>query len=234
MTKSRHINRPPQRWTAGELRILRREYPNVPTQKLADRLHRHISSVYRHAYLLGLKKSDEFLAGPYNGRMHKGHAERGAAYRFKKGQVPPNKGLRRPGWGPGRMKETQFRKGQIPHTWKPIGTEVINKDGYLVRKVSDVGLQRHKWLPVHRIVWMEAHGQIPRGWIVCFKAGRRTIVAKDITVDALELLTLRENMLRNSYHTNYPKEIGRLIQLRGALNRQIRRRERSLREEQDR
>jgi hypothetical protein len=45
-----------------------------------------------------------------------------------------------------------------------------------------------------------------------------------ITLGRLELISRAENMRRNSYHTRYPKEVAQLIQLRGALNRQINKR----------
>lgn len=48
--------------------------------------------------------------------------------------------------------------------------------------------------------------------------------ASEITIDRIELVTLEENMRRNSYHNRYPKEIGLAIQARGALVRKINRR----------
>lgn len=48
---------------------------------------------------------------------------------------PFNKGLRRPGWHVGRMRETQFRKGErsgiAAKNWRPIGTIRTDPDGYL-------------------------------------------------------------------------------------------------------
>lgn len=38
-------------------------------------------------------------------------------------------------------------------------------------------------------------------------------------------------MRRNSYHTRYPKEIGLVIQLKGALQRQINKRERDAKQD---
>ncbi len=45
-------------------------------------------------------------------------------------------------------------------------------------------------------------------------------------IENLELVARSELMRRNSYHTRYPKEIGRAIHLRGALVRRINRLER--------
>jgi hypothetical protein len=91
-------------------------------------------------------KSEAYLASPAACRLRRGD-NIGAPYRFTKGHVPANKGLRRPGWGPGRMKETQFRKGErqgrAVKLYKPIGTERVSKDGYTERKINDgLPLQR--------------------------------------------------------------------------------------------
>ncbi len=44
-----------------------------------------------------------------------------------------------------------------------------------------------------------------------------------ITLDRLECITRRENMARNTVH-NLPKELARLVQLQGAVKRQINKR----------
>ena len=45
-----------------------------------------------------------------------------------------------------------------------------------------------------------------------------------ITADRVECITRAENMRRNTYH-RYGPEVAKLVQLRGAINRQIRKRE---------
>jgi len=213
-------------WTADELRVLRERYPNESTADIASLLGRPVGQVYQAAAREGLRKSDAFMASDRSGRVQHGkQCEAMRATQFKPGQVPANKGLRRPGWAPGRMRETQFRKGErqgvAVKLYQPIGTERISKDGYLERKVNDdLPLQR-RWRAVHRVVWEAANGPIPPGHAVTFLAGKRTTVAEEITLDRLELVSRAELMRRNSYHTNYPKEVAQLIQLKGALNRKI-------------
>lgn len=219
MTKSRGILRPRGRWTESELQLLTRNYADSRTEDLATVLEREIAYVYAKATKLGLKKSEAYLASPDACRLRRGD-EIGKAFRFDKGHVPANKGLRRPGWHAGRMKSTQFTTGSKPKTWKPIDSLRVNGDGYLDRKVTDTGYPPRDWVPLHRLVWMAANGPIPPGHVVVFKPGRRTAVEADITLDAVELLSRRELMARNTVH-NLPKEIVQLVQLRGAVNRQI-------------
>ena len=75
----------------------------------------------------------------------------------------------------------------------------------------------------HELVWIEHHGPVPRGCVVVFKPGQKTADLQQITIDRIECITRAELMLRNSSWTNLPPEVARLVQLRGALNRQINR-----------
>jgi hypothetical protein len=115
------------------------------------------------------------------------------------------------------MAETQFRRGDKPHTWRPIGTERLTKEGYLQRKMADTGSTVDDYVEVHRLLWEEHHGPIPAGHTVVFRDKDRT----NIAIDNLELISRRELMLRNTVH-RLPKELADLIQLRGALNRKLR------------
>jgi len=233
MTKSRGlVKRVP--WTAADDAILRARYPHENTREVAASLGRPASATYQRAAKLGLSKTEAFYTSDRSGRVQRGKQDpRMRSTQFKKGTTPPNKGLRRPGYAPGRMAETQFKKGAMTgaaqHNYLPIGSERISKDGYLERKVTDdpTLTPARRWIAVHRLVWSEANGPVPPSHAVTFRPGRRTTESASITLDALELVSRRQLMLRNSYHTNYPKEVAQLIQLKGALQRKINRRERS-------
>lgn len=97
-------------WNPEDEELLQARYPHEPTAPIAKALRRSVSAVYLRAKLLGLAKSAAYLASPAACRLRRGD-QVGAAFRYPKGHVPANKGLRRPGWAPGRMSETQFRKG---------------------------------------------------------------------------------------------------------------------------
>jgi len=191
---------------------------------IARQLRRSLRAIYARAKLLDLRKSAAYLASPHGCRLRRGDGV-GARTRFQKGHVPFNKGLRRPGWAPGRMKETQFKKGVrqgvAVKLWKPIGTERLSKDGYLERKVNDdLPLQR-RWRAVHLCVWEAAHGPVPAGHAIVFRNGDKS----DVRLDNLESITRAALMARNSVH-NLPKPLALAVQLLGALTRQVRRRTR--------
>lgn len=206
-------------WSEGDDEQLRKRYPNESTAALAVAMRRTVAAVYGRANILGLQKTEEYLASPAACRLRRGD-NIGAAYRFTTGQVPPNKGLRRPGWNAGRMQETQFKKGRPPGNYQPVGSTRL-VDGYLYRKISDTPhvTWTHNWIPEHRRVWEEKHGPVPPAHTLAFKNGDKT----DVRLDNLELITRRELMARNTIH-QLPKELVGVLQLIGAVNRQINRR----------
>ncbi len=136
---------------------------------------------------------------------------------LRKGSLPWNKGFK----GLRLSPYTECRPGNRPHTLVPVGSYRLNGDGAWYRKIYDDPTK--PWQPVHRLLWIAAHGEIPAGHIVVFKPGRRTAELAQITLDAIELVTRAEHMRRNSQHTNYPPELRSLVQLRGSLVRAINR-----------
>ena len=202
-------------WTKDEDDLLRRRYPHESTDSIAADMGRSKSSIYARVASLGLHKSDSFMAQKRTESVQKLN-EMGAKHRFQAGLVPWNAGRRFvPG---GRSIETRFKQGQKPHTWRPIGTERLTKEGYLERKVMDTCVTKNDYKPVHHIVWEEAGREIPPGHVLAFKDGNK----RNFALENLELLTRKQLMARNTIH-NYGPEVAQLAQLRGAIKRQINR-----------
>jgi len=156
-------------WSKADDAAMRRTYPHTSTAVLARQLRRTYSAICARAKLLGLHKSAAYLASPDACRLRRGDHV-GARFRFQKGHVPANKGLRRPGWSAGRMGETQFKKGVAPRNNMPIGsTRLI--EGYVFRKVSDVAHVAYtvNWKAEHVLIWERAHGPVPRGTCSSFE-----------------------------------------------------------------
>jgi len=219
-------------FTADDDRTIRINYPYFPGFLVAHVIGASASATHRRAVKLGVKKAPDFHTHP-RARAWSGYDHpNSVASRIKPGSTPPNKGLRRPGYAPGRSATTQFKKGRPAgqaHNYVPIGTEKVDKKrNVLVRKMTDdpALFSVNRWTPVHRLVWEATHGPVPEGHIVRFRDGMKTLKTDEITLDRLELVTLRENMLRNTIH-NYPPEIVQAVQMRGALTRAINRHQRS-------
>ena len=227
MTKSRNINRPRQPWTEVDLELLRRNYADSLTADLATALGRQPSGVYQMARKLGLEKSPAFIAETARQRtLDPNHG--GRKHQFSKGQEAWNKGLKGVVGVQEACRATQFKKGRPPEeasNYRPIGSLRVTRDGILERKVTDDQsvVPARRWVAVARLVWEAANGPIPAGHLVRFKRGMATTEADEITVDRLECVSRAEHMRTHTYH-QYGPEIAGLVQLRGAISRQINKR----------
>ncbi|QIK85840.1 HNH endonuclease [Erysipelothrix sp. HDW6B] len=85
---------------------------------------------------------------------------------FKKGHVPFNKGTK--GMFNVGGNKTSFKKGQESTNKRPIGSERIDKDGYIMIKVSDERYSYKNWKPKHRVVWESVNGPVPKGHRIIF------------------------------------------------------------------
>lgn len=203
-------------------KTMRAMYPHQASAVVADALGCTVQRVYQLAARLGLKKSAAFMASDRSGRVQRGKQDpRMLASQFRPGLVPWNKGLHyMPG---GRGAESRFQKGHRPQTWVPVGSYRINSDGQLDRKMNDKPGPSHvRWFPVTRLVWETAHGPVPKGSVVVFRPGMRTNVLEEITLQRLECITRGELAQRNHPRNKHP-ELGRLVQLKGAITRQVNR-----------
>ena len=149
------------------------------------------------------------------------------ASQFKPGHTPWNKGQHYTAGG--RSADTRYKAGQMSgaaqYNYVPIGSQRVNADGMLERKMTDdpALAPARRWVGVHRLVWQAAHGPIPEGHIVVFRPGQATTIEADITPERLECITRRENMRRNSMHTRMAPDMARLYQVKGAITRQVNR-----------
>lgn len=217
-----------RKWTRAELSLLHSMYPECHTCDVAAWIGRTQGQCYQTAARVGLRKSAEYLASDAACRLRRGEeTEAMRANRFQPGHSTWNKGLRGVVGVQEACRATQFKKGRPAHearNYVPIGSLRVSKDGYLERKLTDDPsiFPARRWVAVHRLVWEQAHGPIPPGHIVCFLPGKKTTVLEEVTADRLECITRAENARRNHPRNRSP-ELARLVQLKGAITRQVNR-----------
>ncbi|KAA1013000.1 HNH endonuclease [Paraburkholderia panacisoli] len=214
-------------WLPADIALLERAYADTNTATLAEQMDRTPTSVYQKALGMGLKKSAAYMAESL-AAAGRHAAVAGMASRFRSGQKAWNTGVKGVCGTHENCRRTQFKKGEMSgaaqHNYVPIGSERLSKDGYLERKVTDdpsIAPQR-RWVGVHRLVWEAANGPVPRGHVVCFLAGRRSAEAEKITLDALELVS-RKELARRNHPVSRSPELAKLVQLKGAITRQLNR-----------
>lgn len=196
-----------RKWTEDEMRILRELYPHTRTEELCNILNRSARSVYSQANTHGIKKTQEFidyLLSLEADRLRK----YGAATRYKKGQDAWNKNVK----GYMSANVTSFKKGNLPHNTKNEGDTRLDKEGYVLVKVA-----HRKWIRKHRLIWEEANGPIPKGFYLRIKDRNK----ENYSLDNMELVTMAENMRRNTMH-RYPEELKKTMRALQKLKRTIR------------
>lgn len=218
----------PRHWTPEQLAALRRLYPDLKAETVAREIGRTTRSVHQKAKQLGIGKSDAFKQSFLSGRIQAANTDpRMTATRFAKGMTPWNKGVKGSVGLHPNCRQTQFKPGNKSDRTQPIGAYRINKTKGLPRleqKTSETPGPNHlRWVPVTRLVWERHHGPIPDEHIVIFKDPRMaTTVLEEITVDKLICVTRAENARRNHPSVRHP-ELAKLIQLKGAITRQVNR-----------
>ncbi len=111
---------------------------------------------------------------------------------YKKGHTPYTKGKpATKGW-----KANQFKKGQKPHNYLPVGTERVNGDNYVDIKIADPDV----WKGKHILTWEKHNGPVPEGKVIIFgdKNNRNFDINNLLLVTRGELATLnRYSLIKN-------------------------------------
>lgn len=205
-----------RKFTPEEDQFLKDNYLTIPAKRMSVMLSRSESAARQRMKLLGIIVPRE-IAEKFK-----------KSSQIKKGNISFNKGKKLKDYCSPEaiesMKKTQFSKGTVPPNHKPVGSERIDsKDGYIYVKVAE-GMNQFRLK--HRVVYEQNFGPIPKGYNVEFKDRNRL----NCSPDNLVLRSRKENMKLNTYH-NYGPEIAQVIQLRGALIRQIHKHSKRLRNE---
>lgn len=118
----------------------------------------------------------------------------GRTGRFEKGHIPANKGKHNPTVG--RMGETQFKTGHLPHNTKPIGYERITRDGYVEVKIKmrpSSPTCNDNFVLKQKLVWEQVNGPIPEGHKLLFLDGNK----QNCELENLQLVSDGELLVLN-------------------------------------
>lgn len=119
--------------------------------------------------------------------------------RFEKGLIPHNKGQK--GVCAKGAEKGWFKKGQTPINHKPVGSERITKDGYIMLKVAEP----NKWRLKHVVEWEKHNGKLPKNHALIFldRNKQNTSIDNLKLVSRSELLIInRDNLLKDNKELN--------------------------------
>lgn len=123
-------------------------------------------------------------------------------YKIRSGAGPRNGGTNATSFKKGNKycshkngEATRFKKGEKPLTYKPVGSEYLDKSkGLLMIKVAEP----NKWITKNKFVWEKHNGPVPKGYVVITLDGDKTNCAIDnlAIVTRGQLTTLTRKGLR--------------------------------------
>lgn len=181
LKKADDYRMPTNTWTDDQLDFLRDNFRTVSYPFIASHIGKNPNTVTGMAFKLGLRRTAEeqkVIDEKYNTGC------------FKKGSVPPNKGVK--GISYEGMVATQFKKGQLPANTLADGVITIRNDNRGIPQ-KHIRVSLKKWEYLSRWTWVQHFGPVPKNHIVAFK-DKDTL---NCSLDNLELITRRENVLRN-------------------------------------
>ncbi len=186
------------RYTDEEHTFLRSFIPGHTYKEIVEEYNKHFE--------------EPITTSRVKGYMANHKINNGLTGRFKKGQIPHNKGQK--GVCAKGCEKTWFKKGNLPAGTKPIGYERITRDGYVEVKIAMRPSRKDRndnFILKHRLVWEQAYGPIPKGYIVTFKDGNK----RNVDINNLALISLAENvtMVRRNLRSYEPEltETGILV-----------------------
>jgi len=178
-------------YTAAEDEIIRREYLKMPIKRLAETLlpGRSYTGIMSRLKAMGLEIPAEVI----NDRKEQS--------RIQPGNRSFNKGKKQAEYMTAeaieKTKATRFKKGQLPtNTLTDFAITTRKDKSGITYKHIRIGLA--KWVLYHRYVYEQQYGPIPTKHIIAFKDGN----SLNCNIENLELLTMAENVKRNSGSIN--------------------------------
>ncbi|WP_411710919.1 HNH endonuclease signature motif containing protein [Lysinibacillus capsici] len=156
-------------WTHEQKEFLRKHYPSNSQRDLL--------------FLLNQEFQLNINMNQLKACLTNHNIKSGRTGQFEKGTTPVNKGTK--GLYNVGGNRTSFKKGDTPKNYKPVGTERIDRDGYVLIKVSDSGTWHERWRHKHKVVWEKANGPIPKGHVLIFLDQNKL----NISLENLQLIT---------------------------------------------
>mgnify|MGYP001033651461 CR=1 FL=1 len=182
-------------FTESQKQMIRDEYLNMPVKSIAKELNTTYGRIMRF-----LNRNDL--------RIPRALVEkRKRESRLQNGHHPFNKGKKQEQYMSAeaiqRSAKGRFKKGNKPHNQNANGNgAIVTRTDSSGRKYKYIRVNVGVWKLYHRHLWESVNGPIPTEYIVAFKDDN----SENVVIDNLELISMTENMYRNSKH-NYPQEI---------------------------
>ena len=162
-------------FTPEQRAFIKKNYKGIGNAELAEKLNKKFGTNFT-TQQMKTYKSNNYLDSGLTGYYEKGH-------------IPANKGQKMTAEQYEKCKATMFKKGNVPHNHKPVGSERIDRDGYTLIKIAEP----NKYVLKHRYIWEQANGPVPEGHLIIFLDGNK----QNFDLSNLTCITLAENAVLN-------------------------------------
>lgn len=190
------------KFTDEQINYIRKIAPGRYVSEITEMFNKHFNLELKVSQIVSCKHNHKIASG--------------IDCRFQKGMIPANKG-KKGSMSPDQYKRcsaTMFKKGNIPSNRRPIGSERIDKNGYILIKIQD-GQKNKNWIRKHRYLYEQAYGKVPEGHKVIFADGnnRNFDLSNLILVSNAEELIMNKRKLfsENAEHTKTGAIIAKVL-----------------------
>lgn len=216
-------------YTKQEIDYIKKHYKSKTYKQIANELGRSTKSVNGKARQLGLtkkkiiiknrvwtKEKDAELARIYPFKSNKEVADllnltvRAIQSRAKHLCLYKD---------PSFVKNGLYKKGNLPHSTRPIGYVRHTLDGPMIKIANS--RTKADWITYQLYVWLSAGNKMPQdGYFVRLKPEYKNLPYEQWESRHMALVNRRQNLEKNTIH-RYPKEVVSAIQLLSSLRKQI-------------
>lgn len=168
------------KFTDEQIKFIRKIAPGRYAAEITEMVNKHFNLELKVSQIKSCKQNHNIKSGIDS--------------RFQKGIIPANKG-KKGSMSPDQYKRcaaTMFKKGNIPSNRRPIGSERIDKNGYIIIKIRD-GHKNKNWISKHRYLYEQAYGKVPKGHKVIFADGNN----RNFNLENLILVSNAEELIMN-------------------------------------
>lgn len=173
--------------SGGNVDSNRKDKIHMWTKEEKDYLKKIVSgkSYKEITKLMNLKFEYEFRIEQIKGAINRYKLNTGLTGRFKKGNVPPNKGVK----GVYKANSGSFKKGQKSINRREVGSERINRCGYTEIKIAEPDV----WGLKHKFIWEKEFGKTPKGYVIIFADSNK----RNLSIENLILISKRQLVVMN-------------------------------------
>lgn len=192
----RKISSHGKRWLPGDIEKLKQLYATNTNVFIAEKLNRSAAAILAKAYKLSLKKDNNWLINQVKKTW------------FKKGHIPHNEGVKGIHYSP----KSEFKKGHQPQNTKFDGAISIRYDGYNEQQKPyyHIRLANGEWEYLHRHIWKNVMGKIPKNHIIRFIDGNTL----NCDINNLMCITRAQNAQLNQNRRKAAQTLKRTLNLK--------------------